>query len=152
MLQCRFWEIISYFCPSKGIDSVEQRVVGGEVTMTCPIQTPNDTEIGEWSWYRYDSAIRQKRAVMEANNSVIAPNVTSLNQPKITGPTYRDFTLILQGLQLNDSGVYECQLNKENHTELRYIKLVVNGKLMKTTNITGLCGIWQEMILIFPKE
>ena len=58
----------------------------------------------------------------------MVPNVTSPKQSRDIGITPHDGILILQGLQLNDSGVYECQLDKRNHTELRYINLIVNGK------------------------
>ena len=117
------------FSTSTGIDSFEQGVVGGDVTMMCPTQTANDAMIGEWSWYRYDSTIKKKIAVMKVNNSVpVGPSVTSPYQPIVT--TFLDGTLTIGGLQLNDSGVYECQLDTGNHTERRYIRLAISGKFL----------------------
>ena len=83
-LQVHFYEIILYFSTSIGIDASEQGVVGGGVTMACPIQTPNDTKVGEWSWCRYDNVITDKVAVMEVNKSVTGPGVTSPNKPIVT--------------------------------------------------------------------
>ena len=104
------------------------------MAITCPIQTLNDTNIGEWLWYKLGNSTKQKIAVMEANNSVIDSNATSSNQPRVIGNTYGDGTLTLRGLHFNDTGIYECQLDADNHTELRYIKLIVNGKLIETKN------------------
>ena len=102
--------------------------MGGEIKMTCPVQTPNDTKIAEWSWSKHDCSIKQKVTRM-------GPNVTFLNQSREIGTTSQDGdgTLTLRGLQLNDSGVYKCQLHAENYSELKYIKLTVNGKLLMGT-------------------
>ena len=97
--------------------------------MTCPIQTPNDTKGGAWSWYRHDNTI-QGLAAMEANDSVMDPNETFLDQPVGIGATSHDGILILRNLQLNDSGVYVSQLNLGHDTTPGYIKLIVNGKLL----------------------
>ena len=127
-LQAHSCEIVVYFFMPIGIDNFEQGVVGGDMTMTCPIQTSNDTMIGEWAWYKYDSLMKQKVVVMEANNSVLGQNVTFLNQPRVIGTTSKDNTLTLRGLKLNSTGVYESQLDAGNRTELGFIKLAVNGK------------------------
>ena len=130
------------YLTSIGIASFAQGVMGGEVRMACSIQPPNDIMFGEWSWYRHDNLIKQTVAVIEANKSVTGLNVASLNQPRGIGTTSPDGTLILQGLQLNDSGVYGCQLKSRNHIELIYIKLTVNGKFIMrmANNITVPCA------------
>ena len=121
-------------CPI-GINSFVQGVVGGDVTMACPIQTSNDTKIGEWSWYKYNDPVRQKVVVMEANNSDLGQNVIFLNQPRVIGTTSQDSILTLRGLKLNSAGVYECQLHARNRTELGFIKLAVNGRFrLRMTN------------------
>ena len=112
----------------KGADSIEWGYVGGEVTMTCPIQTPNDTRYGKWSWLRYDSKTNKEVIATEANNSGMGPSGTPLNQSRVFGATSQDGSLTLRGLQLNDSGVYKCQLGTGKNTGPRYIKLTVNGK------------------------
>ena len=124
-----------HFCTSIDIARFAQGVVDGEVAMTCPIQPSHDIKFGKWSWYRHDSSTTQRVAVIETNDSVISANVTSSNQPRGIGTTSPDGTLILRGLQLNDSGVYECQLDARNHFELRYIELTVSGKfIIRMTN------------------
>ena len=103
------------------------------MTMMCPIQTPSDTKNGEWLWYRYDGTMKNE---IIANNSVADPNVTSLKQSRDTRITSQDVTLTLGGLQLNDTGVYECQLKAGNRIKLGYIKVTVmtNGMNFITDN------------------
>ena len=134
MMQVHFYIKLLNISTSVGISSFKQGIVGGEMAMTCPIQTLNDTNIGEWSWYKLGNSTNQKVVVIEANNSVIDSNVTSSNQSRVNRNTHEDGTLTLRGLHLNDTGIYECQLDAKNHTELRFIKLIVNGKLMETKN------------------
>ena len=109
----------------KGADSIERGYAGGEVTMTCPIQTLIDTKDGEMFWYRHDS---KELSEMKANDSVTYPNGTSLNHPTEIRITFQNHSVTLRGLRLNDSGVYICVLDAGNKKELRYIKLTVNGK------------------------
>ena len=75
---------------------------------------------------------------MEANNSIIDIIGASLIQSSEIRIPSRDSTVTLRGLQLNDSGVYACQIDTGNYTELKYIKLTVNGKFLvrMATNIS----------------
>ena len=127
VIHAQFLGNVLHFSTPIDIAIFEQRVVGGEVTMPCPIQSPNE-KVGEWSWYKYDSSIKEKVTMIKANVSFMDPNVTSLNQPRVTRTISQDGTLTLRGLQLNDTGVYECQINTGNQNEIGYIKLTVNGK------------------------
>ena len=130
VIQAQFLGNILYFSIPIDIASFEQRVVSDEVTMTCPVQSPNE-KMGEWSRYKYDSSIKEKVTMIKANHSFMDPNVKPLNQPRVTRTISQDGTLTLRGLQLNDTGVYECQINTGNHAEIGYIKLTVNGKFLK---------------------
>ena len=109
--------------------------MGGDVTLTCPIQTPNEIKNVEWSWYRFSNSTKQKVTAIKENDSNITPNMTSSNQPVIRA-TSHDSTLTFRGLQMNDTGVYGCEIDAGNHTELRYIKLIVNGRFpMRMKNL-----------------